>query len=158
MDNTKYVPDRARWVAALSALPYSTLRETVDSLTADYDIRHKSVPNAGLGMLKLRESALQEPYNLGEFPIATAWVEITTPQGTAEGAAHVMDDSVDMAITLAISDAILAHRLSGWEVLATLLEQGEAINAAKRKERNTILAKTHVDFSLLDASGSMGSE
>jgi alpha-D-ribose 1-methylphosphonate 5-triphosphate synthase subunit PhnG len=105
-------------------------------------------------MLQLEDGAYREPFFLGEFPLASAWVEITTPEGiTAQGAAQVMDDDVELVETLAICDAILSARLPNWEKLAEMMERGEQAVAAKDRERKQMLAATQVDFSLLEDVG-----
>ena len=153
------LPDRSTWIAALAALPYAPLKALIEDLTKGYSIRYKALPQTGLGMLKLKESAFQEPYYLGEFPIASAWVEITTQdQQKLEGAAQVMDDNTELASMLATADAILANQLLGWERLAERLAIGTSLRKKNNQKRKAMLSKTRVDFSLLDATGSMGSE
>lgn len=114
-----------------------------------------SIPQSGLGMLKLKDSAFDEPFYLGEFPLATAWVEVQTPEGIiAEGAAQIMDDRIELAEALALCDAVLSARLPGWQQLAEMLEEGMSVLKAIRQERKQMLASTLVDFSLLDDVGS----
>jgi len=146
--------ERKNWVNALNAIPSIELISTIEELTEDWIVRPKSIPQSGLGMLKLNDSAFNEPFYLGEFPFASAWVEILTPQGlSAEGAAQVMDDRVEVAETLALCDAILSEQLPGWEQVSALVEKGMMIRKATDQERKQILACTQVDFSLLDDVG-----
>jgi alpha-D-ribose 1-methylphosphonate 5-triphosphate synthase subunit PhnG len=145
---------REEWVSALSAVPESRLSEVVEALSADWQIRPKTLPQAGLGMLKMRDSALNEPFYLGEFPMASCFVTVITGSGeTAEGAALVMDDRVERAEELALCDAVLAARLPGWQQLYELLQEGMARRAENSRERKAMLARTRVDFSLLDDVG-----
>jgi alpha-D-ribose 1-methylphosphonate 5-triphosphate synthase subunit PhnG len=105
-------------------------------------------------MIQLNDSAFDEPFYLGEFPLASAWVEVRTADGqVAEGAAQIMDDRIELAETLALCDAVLSARLPGWEQLAELLQQGMEIIETTRQERKQMLASTQVDFSLLDDMG-----
>lgn len=144
--------DRTEWVSTLKVLPTEQLLSLTKDLSIGWEIHPKSVPRSGLGMLKLNDSAFEESFYLGEFPLASAWIEVHTPEGLiAEGAAQVMDERVEVAEALALSDAILSARLPGWEDLVELLDQGQAIRAASRRERKQMLARTQVDFSLLDA-------
>lgn len=117
-------------------------------------IRPTALPQAGLGMLKLRESAMGEVFYLGEFPMAQCQVSITTPQGqVAEGGAVVMDDCVERVECLAICDAVLNQHLCGWESVMALVEKGECLRRKIEADRKAILAHTRVDFSLLDDVG-----
>ena len=143
--------NRTEWVSALSTQASDKLLAITTALSCDWTISPKSLPQSGLGMLKLNDSAFEEPFYLGEFPLASAWLEIKTADGTiAQGAAQVMDDRVEIAEALAICDAVLAAKLPGWEKIADLLEQGMASREATRRERKQMLASTRVDFSLLD--------
>lgn len=147
----KKLPERSEWVCALKALPADEVISFASRLSADCMVRPKAMPQAGLGMLKLRESAFAQEFYLGEFPFASAWLEVTSQDGqVAEGAAQVMDDRQELAESLALCDAVLAGRLPGWEQVLTLIERGRAINVAAVRERKRMLACTQVDFSLLD--------
>jgi len=146
--------ERNIWVHALTALPADELLDLTASLSDDWQVRPKAIPQAGLGMLRLNDSAFDEPFFLGEFPLASAWLEVQTPDGViAEGAAQLMDERLELAEALALCDAILANRLPGWEQLALLLEQGMARREQIRRERTQMLAGTQVDFSLLEDAG-----
>jgi alpha-D-ribose 1-methylphosphonate 5-triphosphate synthase subunit PhnG len=105
-------------------------------------------------MLRLRDSALNESFYLGEFPLSSCTISVTTESGeTAEGAALVMDDRVERAERLALCDAILAARLPGWRQVFALLFDGIARRDDLNCERKAMLARTRVDFALLDDVG-----
>lgn len=145
---------REEWVSVLSAVPEAVLREVVNSFPTTWTVSPKALPQAGLGMLKMRDSALSEAFYLGEFPLATCWVTVTTETGdVAEGAALVMDDQVERAEQMALCDAVLAARLPGWQQVAELVEQGAERRRCLARERKVMLARTRVDFSLLDDVG-----
>lgn len=146
--------NRTTWVSALTALPVLDLLALTRELSANWQVRPKSVPQSGLGMLKLNDSAFNEPFYLGEIPVASAWLEVRTADGQiVQGAAQVMDDRVDVAEALALCDAIMFARLPGWQQVAALVEQGMRAREAISLERKRILAYTQVDFSLLDDVG-----
>lgn len=150
---------RTAWVSALKALPTNNLLTLTTKLSKDWTLRPKSIPQAGLGMMKLKDSAFNETFYLGEFPLTSAWLEVTTADGhKAEGAAQVMDDRVEVAEALALCDAILSSQLPGWEQVNNMVEQGIAINEKHNRERKMILARTRVDFSLLDNVGDNNAE
>jgi alpha-D-ribose 1-methylphosphonate 5-triphosphate synthase subunit PhnG len=146
--------ERTKWIRALSELPSDELLDSVLEISKFWKIQPKALSHAGLGMLQLEDGALKEPFFLGEFPLASAWVEIKTPDGkTAQGAAQIMDDNVELVETLAICDAILSARLPNWERLADMLERGAEALEQKNRERKQMLASTQVNFSLLDDVG-----
>lgn len=146
--------NRTEWSRALNAVPTQLLLAVTAELAADWTLQPKAIPQSGLGMIQLNDSAFDEPFYLGEFPLASAWVEVRTADGqVAEGAAQIMDDRIELAETLALCDAVLSARLPGWEQLAELLQQGMEIIETTRQERKQMLASTRVDFSLLDDMG-----
>ncbi len=136
------------------ALPANELLDFTTALGTDLKIRPRALPQAGLGMLKLKDSALQDEFYLGEFPLASAWLEVSTKHGQrAEGAAQVMDDRVELAEALALCDAILSAQLPGWQQVAMLVDKGLAQQQHIQQQRKRILAHTQVNFSLLDDVG-----
>lgn len=148
------INERKNWVRLLTAVNEQQVHQLAEQLTKEWQLHYKSLPQSGLGMLKLRDGALQEPFYLGEIPIASAWVELTLPNGDKnEGAAQVMNDSKELAEAIAVCDAILANKLTGHELIYALMQQGADSIAAEQANRKQILARTHVDFSLLDAAG-----
>lgn len=148
--------ERTSWVRALTALPVNELINATAEIAQDWILQPKSMPQSGLGMLKVKESTLNENFYLGEFCLSSAWLEVTTADGqVAEGAAQVMDDRVELAETLALCDAILSVQLPGWEKVLSMVEKGLELRNATEKERKTILARTQVDFALLDEAVDM---
>lgn len=125
-----------------------------ETITKTWQLRYKSLPQSGLGMMKLRDGAMNEPFYLGEIPVSSAWVELTLPDGVVvEGAAQVMTDNQDLAEAIAVCDAILANELPEHEQVIALLEQGAELIAKETQNRKHMLERTRVDFSLLDATG-----
>lgn len=145
---------REQWVRALSVIPEEALASVVQNFPDAWEVTPNALPQEGLGLLKFRDSALGDAFYLGEFPLATCWLSIITPDAvSAEGAAMVMDDRADRAEQMALCDAVLSAQLPGWEAVAKLIEQGGEQLALKARERKSMLAKTRVDFSLLDDVG-----
>ncbi|MCL2655883.1 MAG: phosphonate C-P lyase system protein PhnG [Betaproteobacteria bacterium] len=141
---------RSAWPRLLSALPAAEVKQLAASLAADYTIEDLVIPQSGLGLLQLRDSALADAYFLGEIPIAQAHVRLTANnRQPAEGAARVLDDRAKLARAIAVLDAILAAPLAGAEAVAALLERGWQRIAAQEAERRGLLNATRVDFSLL---------
>lgn len=141
---------RSDWPRLWSALPAAELKARAATLAKRYPVTDLTLPETGLGLLQLRDSALNEAYFLGEVPLARAHVRLDISEGgQAEGAAQVLDDRASLARALAILDAALAACLPGSEIAADLLRQGAARIAEQDAERRALLAATRVDFALL---------
>lgn len=144
---------RSDWPRALATQSTKQLTAVLDEMTAHWTITPVQLPQTGLGMLQLRDSAFNDPYFLGEIPLASAWVCIRTEdQQEYQGAAQLMDDDHAKIEALAVADAILAHQLPGWLALYQLVEIGMAELTTEQNLRHAMLAKTRVDFALLNAT------
>ncbi|NTS78860.1 phosphonate C-P lyase system protein PhnG [Catenovulum sp. SM1970] len=142
---------RAQWIKALSQIKRQDLIEQVQTLAKDWFIKPISPPQSGLGVLKMKESTMSEAFFLGEFPLSSVGIEVSTPGGAmAQGAANIMHDDVKYAEALAICDAVLAGKLDGFDEIAALLTQGLSIFEENESARKKILSSTRVDFSLLE--------
>jgi alpha-D-ribose 1-methylphosphonate 5-triphosphate synthase subunit PhnG len=142
--------ERKDWVRALMAHPPLELNALAERLSLDCEVRHTSLPQAGLGLLTLADGAFREPYYLGEFPLSTCRIELQLADGRrTEGGAQVMADDANLARALAILDAVLAARLPGWEEVAERLRAGEEKCREQAIRRKAMLASTRVDFALL---------
>jgi len=150
---------RNLWVHALSAIPENDLKTAADQLKVGYDIRHRVLPEEGLGLLKMKDGAFGDHYYIGEFPVASAHVELHDQKGRVfEGGTHVMHDSAAYAADLAVCDAVLANRLPGWETIAELVEAGMQRRGEEHLKRKTMLARTKVNFDLLSTVREEGNE
>jgi alpha-D-ribose 1-methylphosphonate 5-triphosphate synthase subunit PhnG len=145
---------REQWLAALSRVPESALEALVAGFPSNWVVQAKTLPQSGLGMLKMRDTALGEAFYMGEFPLSNCWVSVRTEHGhEAQGAAWIMDDRAERAEQMALCDAVLSARLPGWEQVEDLLGIGFKVQEDESRERKSLLAKTRVDFSLLDDAG-----
>ena len=150
---------RTQWIKALSQIKRLELVERVQNLAKDWHIKPVTPPQSGLGALKLKESTMSEPFFLGEFPLSSVWIEISTPDGKAvQGAVNVMHDDVEYAEALAICDAVLAAELNGFHEINALLVQGLHLFEEKEMVRRKVLASTRVDFSLLEDASDQNKE
>ncbi|MDQ5768716.1 phosphonate C-P lyase system protein PhnG [Thiothrix subterranea] len=153
MDKHHY-EGRSVCLPALASLPAAEVIALAQRLAQSWQRRYLALPEQGLGMLQLQESTLHQAFYLGEFPVASAWVELTLPDGTqAQGAVHVMQDNAELAEALAVCDAIVSGQLPGAEAVAQAVAQGQVIRDQVQANRKTMLAKTHVNFSLLETTG-----
>jgi alpha-D-ribose 1-methylphosphonate 5-triphosphate synthase subunit PhnG len=141
---------REDWIRALTAHSTTSLLQLAAQLSTDCTVTPTRLPQAGLGLLKLADGAFQEPFYLGEFPLASCSVELGLPDGRrAQGGAQVMADDAELARALAILDAILAAKFPGWDVVADHVQSGSELRAEEARRRHAILNETRVDFALL---------
>lgn len=131
-------------------MPAGRLRALAGELSGRYRIDDLELPQSGLGLLPLNDSALGEAYFLGEIPLARAHVRISDAHGkSVEGAVILLDDRASLARALAILDGVLAARLPGHEAALELLVAGAEKMTEIEVKRKKLLAATRVDFSLL---------
>jgi alpha-D-ribose 1-methylphosphonate 5-triphosphate synthase subunit PhnG len=141
---------RKDWPSALCALHANEVKATVTELLQEIEVRDVALPQAGLGLLGLRDGAFREAFFLGEIPVARAEVVVRAATGDeVRGGALIVDDRAQLARSIAILDAVMAGKLPGWEQAAALVQQGIEIRGQKDRERKKLLAATRVDFSLL---------
>ena len=144
------IPSRNIWIRALTAHSPHKLQSLAEDLTSSWQVNYKSLPQAGLSLLQMEDGVFHEPYYLGEIPVASACIELTNSADESfEGAAQVMSDSAELAVALAVCDAVMAHQLSGWQKVEVLIEKGLEKRAWEELQKGAMLAKTKVDFSLL---------
>lgn len=142
--------ERSLWVKALTAHSVETIFSLAEKITENWQIKYRSLPQNGLSLLTLQDGVFNEPYYLGEIPIANAYLSLINEQGKSyDGAAQVMGDSEDLAVSLAICDAVMANQLEGWKKVAHYIELGMKKREEENRIRGAILAKTKVNFSLL---------
>lgn len=145
------VPDRKYWIRALSACSRTEVFSLANELSANCEIQFTINPQAGLALLTLKDGAFNEPFYLGEIPLAKCCVEIELPDGKKVlGGAQIMDDDAEFAKALAILDGILFARFEGWERIARLIMKGLSQCEEIDRRRRCMLATTRVDFSLLN--------
>ena len=145
---------RNQWVRCLTAVDQAELARAVHAITSRFKMEHRSLPESGLGLLQMRDAALNQNYFLGEFPVASAHVALIDDDGNEHrGAAYVMAEDDQQAIRLAVCDAVLAHGLPGVAALQKLLAAGQRRRAAEERERKGMLSSTKVAFNLLSDVG-----
>jgi len=147
---TDWPPARNQWLRYWAAVPAEQTEALAADIAAEYTVKDVTLPQSGLGLLQLPDSALNDLYFLGEVPVSHAHVEVISHDGThAEGGARLLDDRQSLVRALAVLDATLASRLSHHEQALDLLKKGMAKIQETEAERHAMLAATRVDFSLL---------
>lgn len=142
--------NRTQWPRLLMAVPASDVHQLVASLPATLVVEDLQLPQSGLALLQLEDSALGDAYFLGEVPLSRARVRVTALDGaSAEGAAQILDDRQPLARSIAILDAVLAGRLEGFQAAQALLAQGCDAVDRQNAQRRALLAATRVNFSLI---------
>ena len=122
---------RKDWPGALCALHAGEVKATVAELLQKMEVRDVALPQAGLGLLSLRDGAFREPFFIGEIPVARAEVIVRTAAGDeARGGTVIVDDRAQLARSIAILDAVMAGKLPGWE-------QAAALGATRRRNTRT---------------------
>lgn len=143
--------ERKDWIRALTAHPTPALHALAAQLADECAVKMISLPQAGLGLLQLKDGAFHEPYYLGEFLLSSCHLELTLVDGRwAEGGAQVMADDAELARSLAILDVILAARFPGWEIVSEHIASGAQQRSEADRRRTAMLAATRVDFAMLN--------
>lgn len=142
-------PPRAEWLRLWSAVPARQTQALANQLAQRYRAEDLDLPQSGLGLLPLTDSALGDTYYVGEIPLARAHVRLTLEHQTTEGAATLLDDRAGLARALAILDGVLAARWPGHEDAAALLKEGARLVETEQHMRRALLSATRVDFALL---------
>ncbi|MBE0507199.1 MAG: phosphonate C-P lyase system protein PhnG [Marinospirillum sp.] len=151
-NQTSPLPERCDWQCCWSALPAAEVESLAAVLTRNAEVMDLTLPQTGLALLQLQDSALNDPYYLGEIPMSKAQVRVRYPDGlAAEGAACLMDDRSALVHALAVLDAILSGELPGHDAAAELLLRGQQALKKVRGSRKQMLTQTRVDFTLLGA-------
>jgi alpha-D-ribose 1-methylphosphonate 5-triphosphate synthase subunit PhnG len=141
---------RNDWPSALCQLNAVEIIQVAAILTREIEVRDIVLPQAGLGLLSLTDGAFNEPFYLGEIPVARADVVLKTADGhEVRGGTVLVDDRAQLARSIAILDAVISGKLPDHEQAESLVERGNQLRIQKINERRQILAATRVDFSLL---------
>jgi phosphonate C-P lyase system protein PhnG len=138
----------------LAALPETAVVRCAETYRATYRLEPRMLPATGLALLRMREGCFGESYHIGELPLAECAVDLVDALGHRfAGGGRVMSSSAEYAEAVAVLDAVLAHRLSGWRAAAELLQRGyEAVDVTEAR-RGEIRNRTGVEFALLSTSG-----
>ena len=140
---------RNNHIKALCSAPPNQVMDLARALKPLFEVTTMALPENGLGILKLRETAGNDAFFIGEVPVSTAHVALQKDGQTYHGGACILSDNQDLAQSIAILDAILENELSGVVRCRELVEMG--LDAIKERDtmRHTILARTKVAFNVL---------
>lgn len=145
------LPPRARWGTLLQLADRTAVLEVGQMLSAQYEVAALQVPTAGLALLQMRDAALGQRFHLGEIPCSVAAVEVRNAQGAAtRGGAQVMADDAELASAIAVCDAVLEADWNGADHVRVLIAHGAEAERVRDDRRRAMLARTTVDFALLN--------
>lgn len=134
-------------VTALAAVAASDVVDLGERLATRHRIRHLAVPQDGLYLLTLEDGIRQEPWHIGEIPVASALVEVSAADGRQErGGAALMGVTAEFATAVAVCDAVLRAGFDGADEVTDLVQRGRASLARITAERAAERAATRVDF------------
>jgi alpha-D-ribose 1-methylphosphonate 5-triphosphate synthase subunit PhnG len=128
-------------------------RQISQEISSRYEIVELEEPNEGLVMVRMRETARNSLFNLGEVLITEAKVMINDSIGIGIVEGH----RPDLARELAVIDAAWTARLpecEGWEKLLDAEEK--SIQERRRAETRSVL-DTRVRFETMDTDSGVES-
>lgn len=142
--------ERRHLVACLVAAGREPVLSTATQVTEGLTVTPLQPAESGLALMQWRDAVQQQPFFLGEVPMARAAVALVNHRGErAEGGAVVMADDAELAQALAVLDAVFAQRWPGVEAVDALALRGAQARDRIRAVRQSGLKRTRVDFALL---------
>lgn len=111
-----------------------------------YSIEMMMEPQHALTMIKMRETAKQSLFYLGEVLVTECKVKLHNVVGTGV----VVGDEYDFAYQLAIIDAAFTAHVQEVNQWIPLFEESEKAIEKKQNEKRMIINKTKVNFETMD--------
>jgi alpha-D-ribose 1-methylphosphonate 5-triphosphate synthase subunit PhnG len=160
MNTTTPMPiGRSDLVACLAAADRDQVLGVAQRLCEGLTLTPLLPAESGLALMQWTDALMHQPFFLGEVPMSRAAVALVDAHGRrAEGGAVVMADDAELAQALATLDAVFAHRWPGAEAVDALALGGARVRADLRAQRQAMLQRTRVDFSLLAQAGDDSAE
>lgn len=147
------IQNRPHWPRWLMAANRDKLVGCYEQLKTQLNWQPLSLPQNGLALLPVQDSAFHDLFNLGEIPLSKVHLRIEKIDGQhkqeSEGAAWLMSDDMPLVEAIAFADALLAAQWPESAAFEALLAEGKVIVEARTSSRRAILAATNVDFCLL---------
>lgn len=145
---------RETWTRCLNAVSPERVIACANELRKPYRAEPLMLRAQGLALLRMREGCFGEDYHLGEIPLAEAALELVDHKGRRfAGGARVMSNSSEYAEAVAVIDAMVTHRLTGWRKGAELINEGMQVVESTDARRAEVRERTRVDFALLSTAG-----
>jgi len=117
-----------------------------EEIVRRYQVREIERPNNGLVMLKIRESAQNSLFNIGEVLVTESKVQINGHLGIG----ITIDNNPELAYNLAIVDAAYNAQLPETPEWNEILIKEEIKNNQREEVNNRKILKTKVSFETMD--------
>lgn len=138
--------ERPQWVRALRAHPPAKILSCADAGAAGF-LRQVRRQERGVRPLPVQPLPGLPSIFLGAVPVVAVELELVDERGRRyPGGAQLLGDDEPLALALAVCDALLAHRLPGWEAVARLVKSGAAKCRAQERQREGMLVLTRREF------------
>jgi len=137
-------------VIELAYAPRQAVLDLAQALSAGRRLEHLSLPQDGLWLLQIEEPVRHDGYFIGEVPVGQASVEVhDAVRGETRGGAILMHADRELAVAVAVCDAITRAGWPGSEEVAQLCATGASVRNSAAAVRAAIRERTRVDFSEL---------
>lgn len=120
--------------------------EMAKEIKDKYDVEIIQEPIEGLAMVKVRETAKNSLFYLGEVLISECKVRINDTVGIG----IVKGSQAELSQALAIADVAYEENLPGLEKWTKIFEECEKDGLEKLKQKRSIVGRTKVDFEMMD--------
>lgn len=141
---TLFVTDKRRLFRILARADAESVAAMAEKLTAAYNIVVVKEPGKTLTMVKLRETAEESLFYLGEVIVWEAVVELDG----ARGMAVTMGEAGDKVLPMAVIDAAINRGVFRDEDMLLKLE---AAQVERDMRENALHLQTMVNFTAMDA-------
>lgn len=130
----------------LISRPPALMKSLADEIVNKYGASIIEEPNPGLVMVKVRETAKQSLFYLGEVLVTECKVKV----GESIGIGLVRGEESDAAYHLAVIDAAYSAELEETAHWEALLQKEQQMLVEERAEKRRKLLVTKVDFDTMD--------
>ena len=134
--------DRKAWMAVLAKSEPASLAAACEDLVLPADVTEIRAPEIGGVMVRGRQGATGDAFNLGEMTVTRAAIQLA--DGTI-GHGYVQGRDKDHARRAALVDALMQTERQG-DVIATVIAPLGELIATRHAKLQTQAAKTKVDF------------
>lgn len=120
--------------------------EMAKEIKAKYEIEMIKEPGEGLVMVKVRETAKNTLFYMGEVLVSETKVRI----GDSIGIGLVKGNRPDLSEAMAIADAAFEENLPDLAKWIPIFEDCERQGLEKLAKKRSLVARTKVDFEMMD--------
>lgn len=136
LERTKILIDGSRSLANVLAV----------AIESKYDVQILSEPQHALTMMKVRETAKNSLFHLGEVLVTETKVQIDESLGLG----IVVGDDAELSYELAVIDAAYQAKLDETKLWDVLFEEEKQRIQDRKQQREQEILKTKVNFDVMD--------